>query len=106
MSDGTVPVITDGCTKIDAPMMMPTTSAVAWSGVIDRESMRGTKLPTDDRAARGERGCPRLMVAKLSIAADDSRPFEHVPCITPETARCLQQSQLMMARPFARRSAK
>src|SRR5829696_68496 len=27
--DGTVPVITEGCTKIDAPMMMPTTSAVA-----------------------------------------------------------------------------
>ncbi len=28
---GTAPVMTDGCTKIDAPMMMPTTSAVASS---------------------------------------------------------------------------
>src|SRR5512146_494549 len=38
---GTAPVITDGCTKIDAPMMIPTTSAVAWSAVIERESMGG-----------------------------------------------------------------
>src|SRR5438094_346640 len=38
-SVGTVPVITEGCTKIDAPMMMPTTSAVAWSSVIERASM-------------------------------------------------------------------
>src|SRR4051812_32461712 len=39
VSVGTVPVITDGCTKIDAPMMIPTTSAVACSGVIERESI-------------------------------------------------------------------
>src|SRR5690349_6701187 len=36
---GTAPVMTDGCTKIDAPMMMPTTSAVACNCVMDRESM-------------------------------------------------------------------
>src|SRR5262249_33089804 len=36
---GTVSLITDGCTKIDAPMMMPTTSAAAWRKVIDRASM-------------------------------------------------------------------
>src|SRR4051812_11614087 len=42
--------MTDGCTKIDAPMMMPTTSAVACSGVIDRESMA---------AESRSRGAPR-----------------------------------------------
>src|SRR5262245_9651409 len=39
LSDGTVPEMTDGCTKIDAPMMIPTTSAVACSGVIERFSI-------------------------------------------------------------------
>src|ERR1041385_6001901 len=45
---GTDPVMTDGCTKIDAPMMMPTTSAVACSGVIERESMGGGRVGTAD----------------------------------------------------------
>src|SRR5690242_21107490 len=39
LNDGTVPVITDGCTKIEAPMMMPTTSAVASTRPSARVSM-------------------------------------------------------------------
>ena len=32
------PVITDGCTKIEAPMMVPTTMAVARPSPIERRS--------------------------------------------------------------------
>jgi hypothetical protein len=35
---GTSPEITDGCTKIDAPMIVPTTSAVARSSPMGRGS--------------------------------------------------------------------
>jgi hypothetical protein len=28
-TEGTLPVISDGCTKMDAPIMIPTTMAVA-----------------------------------------------------------------------------
>ena len=36
--DGTWPVISDGCTKIDAPMIVPTTIAVACGKRITRRS--------------------------------------------------------------------
>src|SRR5215510_5197702 len=55
---GIAPVISDGCTKIDAPMMMPTTSAVACRGVIDRESMARETCARVAGAARCERVCP------------------------------------------------
>src|SRR6185312_10888482 len=55
---GTAPVITDGCTNIEAPMMMPTTSAVAWSGVIERESMARQTCAPLQSAASGEQNCP------------------------------------------------
>src|SRR5215510_5190586 len=55
---GIAPVISDGCTKIDAPMMMPTTSAVACRGVIDRESMARETCARVAGTARCERVCP------------------------------------------------
>src|SRR5688572_15307559 len=39
--DGTCAAISEGCTKIEAPMMMPTTNAVARSGPISRRSDMG-----------------------------------------------------------------
>src|SRR5579872_6659599 len=41
LTDDTAPVITDGCTKIEAPMMIPTTSAVAWRSVMGRARAGG-----------------------------------------------------------------
>jgi hypothetical protein len=56
-----VPVITDGCTKIEAPMMMPTTRAVAWTSVMDRESIARKAAAASRRRPEAER---------LSLAAD------------------------------------
>ena len=39
--DGTAPETSDGCTKIDAPMIVPMTIAVARVSPIDRWSPRG-----------------------------------------------------------------
>src|SRR3954469_2054164 len=38
VTDGTAPVTVDGCTKIEAPMIVPITMDVAWSGVIAARS--------------------------------------------------------------------
>jgi hypothetical protein len=38
---GTCPVISEGCTKIEAPMIVPTTMAVARPGPMARSSLGG-----------------------------------------------------------------
>src|SRR5262245_55401574 len=47
--------MTDGCTNIDAPMMMPTTRAVACKGVMDR-ARRVTRDDGRWRIGDGRRG--------------------------------------------------
>src|SRR5436305_1189481 len=56
-SDGTDAVIADGCTKIDAPMMIPTTSAVAW--MRPRERLSIGKLASRLASDRASQGAPR-----------------------------------------------
>src|SRR5215831_15903764 len=56
-TDGIWRVISDGCTKIDAPMIVPTTIAVAW--VRPRERRR---VPVIERRTRGPLGSWAAMV--------------------------------------------
>src|SRR5438270_9525929 len=46
-TDGTAPVTDDGCTKIDAPMIVPTTIAVACTGPIDGRRADGGGRSTE-----------------------------------------------------------
>ena len=97
--------MTDGYTKIDAPMMIPTTSAVACSGVMERESMRGQSWVAGLRVASGGRVCPRRETQKC-LNTRTNRAVARVPQITPGSLRFLTAaSQPMVDWAFAKLSA-
>src|SRR5271169_253927 len=51
---GTWRLISEGCTKMEAPMMMPTTMAVAWSNPMGRSGAVAKMGPSVSRLSRSE----------------------------------------------------
>src|SRR5438094_395521 len=71
-TDGTAPVTVDGCTKIDAPMIVPTTIAVARVGpIVRRSSVSIAVIPRSEatRDLRASRADPWSYLESLALGA-------------------------------------